>query len=144
MRHCHYMSPGLLHALGTAMSLLNWYKMACLGDILRRLIRMTFISMLSGYVQSGSHKHFHWWSIVVLTQSPTVLMFVDITGAPRLYRGYVETWVFIAASKKTKQQVLMHGHQGWNVRHGLCHIYMRYVSIWVVYSFCLFCCFSLL
>ena len=26
-----------------------------------------------------------------------------------------------------KQRVLMHGHQGWNVRHGLCHIYMRYV-----------------
>ena len=35
---------------------------------------------------------------------------------------------------------LMHGHQGWNVRHGLCHIYMIYVYIWVVYSFCLFCC----
>ena len=34
----------------------------------------------------------------------------------------------------------MHGHQGWNVRHGLCHIYMIYVHIWVVYSFCLFCC----
>ena len=42
----------------------------------------------------------------------------------------------------TKQRVLMHGHQGWNVRHGLCHIYMRYVYIyiWVVYSLCLFCC----
>ena len=41
-----------------------------------------------------------------------------------------------------KQQVLMHRHQGWNVRHGLCHIYMRYlyIYIWVVYSFCLFCC----
>ena len=39
-----------------------------------------------------------------------------------------------------KQQVLMHGHQGWNVRHGLCHIYMIYVYIWVVHSFCLFCC----
>ena len=39
-----------------------------------------------------------------------------------------------------KQRVLMHGHQGWNVRHGLCHIYMMYVYIWVVYSFCLFCC----
>ena len=38
------------------------------------------------------------------------------------------------------QRVLMHGHQGWNVRHGLCHIYMIYVYIWVVYSFCLFCC----
>ena len=34
----------------------------------------------------------------------------------------------------------MHGHQGWNVRHSLCHIYMIYVYIWVVYSFCLFCC----
>ena len=40
----------------------------------------------------------------------------------------------------TKQRVLMHGRQGWNVRHGLCRIYMRYVYIWVVYSFCLFCC----
>ena len=39
-----------------------------------------------------------------------------------------------------KQRVLMHGHQGWNVRHGLCHIYMIYGYIWVVYSFCLFCC----
>ena len=44
------------------------------------------------------------------------------------------TWV------SNKQRVLMHGHQGWNVRHGLCHIYMIYVYIWVVYSFCLFCC----
>ena len=41
---------------------------------------------------------------------------------------------------RDKQRVLMHGHQGWNVRHGLCHIYMIYVHIWVVYSFCLFCC----
>ena len=39
-----------------------------------------------------------------------------------------------------KQRVLMHGHQGWNVRHGLCHIYMIYVYIWVVNSICLFCC----
>ena len=41
-----------------------------------------------------------------------------------------------------KQRVLMHGHQGWNVRHGLCHIYMIYIYIyiWVVYSLCFFCC----
>ena len=39
-----------------------------------------------------------------------------------------------------KQRALMHGHQGWNVRHGVCHIYMIYVYIWVVYIFCLFCC----
>ena len=29
-----------------------------------------------------------------------------------------------------KQRVLMHRHQGWNVRHGLCHIYMRYIYIY--------------
>ena len=46
----------------------------------------------------------------------------------------------LAPMKLYKQRVLMHGHQGWNVRHGLCHIYMIYVYIWVVYSFCLFCC----
>ena len=47
-----------------------------------------------------------------------------------------------AATAGDKQRVFMHGHQGWNVRHGLCHIYIRYVYIyiWVVYSFCLFCC----
>ena len=30
-----------------------------------------------------------------------------------------------------KQRVLMHGHQGWNVRHGLWHIYMRYLYIYM-------------
>ena len=54
----------------------------------------------------------------------------------------VQMWNDIASIKLNKQRVLMHGHQVWNVRHGLCHIYMRYVYIyiWVVYSFCLFCC----
>ena len=33
-----------------------------------------------------------------------------------------------------KQRVLMHMHQGWNVRHGLCHIYMRYVYIYIYMS----------
>ena len=46
----------------------------------------------------------------------------------------------LRSNEGNKQRVLMHGHQGWNVRHGLCHIYMIYVYIWVVYSFCLFCC----
>ena len=50
--------------------------------------------------------------------------------------------VRLSSKQTNKQRVLMHRHQGWNVRHGLCHIYMRYVYIyiWVVYSFCLFCC----
>ena len=49
-------------------------------------------------------------------------------------------WNVFSWKKMDKQRVLMHRHQGWNVRHGLCHIYMRYLYIWVVYSFCLFCC----
>ena len=47
---------------------------------------------------------------------------------------------YVGQYNQYKQRVLMHGHQGWNVRHGLCHIYMIYGYIWVVYSFCLFCC----
>ena len=38
-----------------------------------------------------------------------------------------------------KQWVLMHRHQGWNVRHGLCHIYMRYLYIYEL--FIAFVCF---
>ena len=52
------------------------------------------------------------------------------------------TNIAVTSHDRHKQRVLMHGHQGWNVRHGLCHIYMRYVYIyiWVVYSLCFFCC----
>ena len=57
----------------------------------------------------------------------------DERGRPREYcQVGINVW--------NKQRVLMHGHQGWNVRHGLCHIYMRYVYICVVYSLCFFYC----
>ena len=46
--------------------------------------------------------------------------------------GVVRTW-------RNKQRVLMHRHQGWNVRHGLCHIYMRYLYIYEL--FIAFVCF---
>ena len=61
----------------------------------------------------------------------------------RLSRRLFETPVRLSdVNIMNKKRVLMHGHQGWNVRHGLCHIYMRYVYIyiWVVYSLCFFCC----
>ena len=40
-----------------------------------------------------------------------------------------------------KQRVLMHRHQGWNVRHGFCHIYMRYVYIYIYELLIAFVCF---
>ena len=70
--------PSLFH---TAIFHLNWYKMACMANILYRVIWEKCMSMLSMYVQSGMHRHFHWKVIAVLTQNPTVLMFVDVTGA---------------------------------------------------------------
>ena len=59
---------------------------------------MKFLSMLFMYVQSGTNSHFHWRIVAAL--SHTVLMFVDITCAPKLYRKHIETWVFIAVSEK--------------------------------------------
>ena len=43
------------------------------------------------------------------------------------------------SQRVNKQRVLMHRHQGWNVRHGLCHIYMRYLYIYEL--FIAFVCF---
>ena len=59
----------------------------------------------------------------------------DILKRFRSFKIPAITWIW--PKSPYKQRVLMHGHQGWNVRHGLCHIYMIYVYIWVVYSFCL-------
>ena len=44
----------------------------------------------------------------------------------RRYKRWRHKWYY-------KQRVLMHGHQGWNVRHSLCHIYMRYVYIYELF-----------
>ena len=41
--------------------------------------------------------------------------------------------IVMSTNQTDKQRVLMHGHQGWNVRHGLCHIYMRYVYIYELF-----------
>ena len=45
---------------------------------------VNFKSMLFMFVQAGAHKYFHWRIIAVLTLNPIVLVFVDITGAPKL------------------------------------------------------------
>ena len=49
--------------------------------------------------------------------------------------------IMVYRIKKNKQRVLMHRHQGWNVRHGLCHIYMRYLYIYIYELFIAFVCF---
>ena len=50
---------------------------------------------------------------------------------------FVFTTIFIL--DVDKQRVLMHRHQGLNVRHGLCHIYRRYLYIYEL--FIAFVCF---
>ena len=54
-----------------------------------------------------------------------------------LYSMIKFIYTFMVISNK--QRVLMHRHQGWNVRHGLCHIYMRYLYIYEL--FIAFVCF---
>ena len=51
----------------TAKSLLIWYKIFCMRDILFRLTWMKFINTLSVYAQSGTHRRVKWWIVVVLT-----------------------------------------------------------------------------
>ena len=72
--------------------------------------------------------------VIILTTSGTAsdenlvkmtFRFQRISSAGRFY---FKTWSCI--TWRNKQRVLMHGHQGWNFRHGLCHIYMRYVYIY--------------
>ena len=48
-------------------------------------------------------------------------------------------WISLGFTNVNKQRVLMHRHQGLNVRHGLCHIYMRYLYIYEL--FIAFVCF---
>ena len=63
----------------------------------------------------------------------------------RMFHDDVMTWNGITVTggspsqRANKQRVLMHRHQGWNVRHGLCHIYMRYLYIYEL--FIAFVCF---
>ena len=78
-----------------------------------------------------------WMVAIATTMTSSNGNIFRVTGL--LWREFTgDRW--IPLNKANKQRVLMHGHQGWNVRHGLCHIYMIYVYIWVVHSFCLFCC----
>ena len=100
---CHYLPPGSLHTLRASKSLsykhisfeLIWNFLP--REILYRLIWMTFISMFSMYVQSGTHRHFNWWIITVLTWSPTMIC-MYITNAPKLQCIYVERWVLVVVS----------------------------------------------
>ena len=54
-------------------------------------------------------------------------------------KACLEVYAIKCHTHTHKQRVLIHRHQGWNVRHGLCHIYMRYLYIYEL--FIAFVCF---
>ena len=103
--------------------MLYWSNAYCIGQILIALIKCLL----------------HWSNAYCTCQLYRYLSLLWPTNeschSPRATGMFVK-------NMRDKQRVLMHGHQGWNVRHGLCHIYMRYVYIyiWVVDSLCFFCC----
>ena len=86
-----------------------------------------------------------WYGNTFHITGPFVRGIHRVTGGfPSQRTSNVHLWCFLDASPSklfNKQRVLMHRHQGLNVRHGLCHIYIEiFIYIWVVYSFRLFCC----
>ena len=109
------------------------FKLTCACEIAIRWMSQSF--------KRYAFKKMHLKMVPILSRPQCI----NWTNANLLSIETLET-TFSAISTKTryKQRVLMHRHQGWNVRHGLCHIYMRYlyiyIYVWVVYSFCLFCC----
>ena len=108
MRRCHNLSPGSLHALGGFETLpcsrVFFTLIYIYNGLYGRYLTQTHMDETYKhdfmYVRSGTHRHFHWRLIAVLTQSPTVLIFVDITITPKLSRKYLETWLFVVVSEQ--------------------------------------------
>ena len=63
-------------------------------------------------------------NLSVICQMASILVTIRL---PSRLHNCISVQIYISY----KQQVWMHGHQGWNVRHGLCHIYMRCVYIYM-------------
>ena len=93
---------------------------------------------------------FRKWGIFRFNTSVLINQIDNITTTklrltkPRAYfTGVLYVWVLVLScgwpKEQYKQRVLMHRHQGLNVRHGLCHIYMRYLYIYEL--FIAFVCF---
>ena len=88
------------------------------------------------------------WLIICLLL-PSTQFFILLAQSPMFIGMFVMqiSWCWLLSVRQTpfvlskidKQRVLMHRHQGWNVRHGLCHIYMRYLYIYEL--FIAFVCF---
>ena len=77
-----------------------------------------------------------WWFLFKKMQS-------NISARWLPFCSDLKVWPYLThkafPTEGNKQRVLMHRHQGWNVRHGLCHIYMRYLYIYEL--FIAFVCF---
>ena len=72
---------------------------------------------------------------VTMSTTTNCLRSVESPPSPTLH-SYNFIQLSIPARRRRpgdKQRVLMHGHQGWNVWHNLCHIYMRYVYIYELF-----------
>ena len=73
-----------------------------MGDTLYRLIWMKFISPLSMYVRSGTHRHLYWWIFVVLTQIPTVLWILQVPPNSEICRNVGISCGFRAVAARDK------------------------------------------
>ena len=105
-------------------------------------VQISFIETLKLIVFSWTIWWCYWQNVLMINEKNIFLTVSWLSGllSAEMFISTGEWGVQMPPLTSDKQRVLMHGHQGWNVRHGLCHIYVIDVYIWVVYSFCLFCC----
>ena len=86
---------------------------------------------------AGSKSVLYLFALPVLSVVTTnIILFV---GSVCRLCALLQNAASVGRKEENKQRVLMHRHQGWNVRHGLCHIYMRYLYIYEL--FIAFVCF---
>ena len=65
---------------------------------------------------------------VILSTSVVQVNFITATDRISL-ADWLDGWWNMTNGQSSNG--LMYGHQGWNFRHGLCHIYMIYVYIYI-------------
>ena len=99
---CHRFAP--CHALG-ASEFISCSQLSLIQNVLRvRFIIQNYLNKIYEHcfrcVCNLGHTgmFFEGLIIAVLTQNPTVLMFVDINEALKLWQKYVDPWVFVAVS----------------------------------------------
>ena len=112
-----------------------WVKHCWYDKVKAKLNQTVCIFHLQCCVSSAKEKYMEICQLVISQWCNGTPIFTQFDSISKNKDRVYGKWKY----KVHKQRVLMHRHQGWNVRHGLCHIYMR--DIYIYELFIAFVCF---